>query len=150
MEQGTLTVMLGGPADAVARVGEVLHALGARSFHLGASGAGATMTLAVAVVHALNITLSEALVLAEAGGVARDDAYEVLAASAAGAPFVQYERAAFEDPASAPVAFSLQLVAKDLELITALGARLGVPMEQAAVNRAVAHTAVEEGFGDGT
>ena len=41
-------------------------------------------------------------------------AYDVLAASAVGAPYVGYKRAAFLEPDATPVAFSLALAAKDL------------------------------------
>jgi 3-hydroxyisobutyrate dehydrogenase-like beta-hydroxyacid dehydrogenase len=87
-------------------------------------------------------------VLAEAAGVVRDTAYEVFAASAAGAPFVQYKRAAFADPDGTPPAFTLDLVGKDLDLILALAQRSGVEMTQAATNRAAVAAAVAAGFGD--
>jgi hypothetical protein len=64
--------------------------------------------------------LSEALVLAEKAGVDRAIAYDVFASGAGGAPFVHYKREAYEHPEDAQVAFSLDLVAKDLELITGL------------------------------
>ena len=57
------------------------------------------MKLAVnAVIFGLNVALSEALVLAERAGVDREAAYDVLQASAVGAPYVAYKRAAFLDP----------------------------------------------------
>jgi 3-hydroxyisobutyrate dehydrogenase-like beta-hydroxyacid dehydrogenase len=99
-------------------------------------------------VHALNQAVSEALVLAEAAGVARATAYEVFAASAAGAPFVQYKRAAFAEPDETPAAFTLDLVGKDLDLILALAQRSGVAMAQAATNRAAVDAAVKAGFGE--
>lgn len=149
VEAGTLTFMVGGDAQAMALAEPVLAALGARSFHLGGSGTGAAMKLAVnAVVHALNATLSESLVLAEAAGIERSTAYEVLASSVAGAPFLQYKRAAFEEPDAAPTAFSLALVAKDLDLIRTLAARLGTPVPQVETNLQVAREAVAEGDGD--
>ena len=52
-------------------------------------------------------------------------AYDVLAASAAGAPFVGYKRAAFLEPETTPVAFSLDLAAKDLRLIADLAEAVG-------------------------
>ena len=52
-------------------------------------------------------------------------AYDVLAASAVGAPYVGYKRAAFLDPEATPVAFSLDLAAKDLRLIAELAASVG-------------------------
>ena len=114
-EAGTLTLMVGGePAD-VERARPVLDALGATVFHLGPLGSGAAMKLAVnTVIFGLNEALAEGLVLAEAAGIDRSAAYDVLAASAVGAPFVGYKRAAFLDPETTPVAFALDLAAKDL------------------------------------
>jgi 3-hydroxyisobutyrate dehydrogenase-like beta-hydroxyacid dehydrogenase len=72
----------------------------------------------------------------------------VFAASAIAAPFVHYKREAFEHPGQVPVAFSLDLVDKDLDLILALADEAGVPMEQAAANRRVVQAAVAAGLGD--
>ncbi len=146
--QGALTSRVGDDAGALERARPVIDALSRAVFHMGASGSGATMKLAVnALVHAINVALSESLVLAEAGGIERSLAYEVFANSAAGSPFVQYKRPAFESPDETPVAFSLDLVAKDLRLILGLADRLGVPMAQGAVNAAVANVAIEAGLG---
>jgi 3-hydroxyisobutyrate dehydrogenase-like beta-hydroxyacid dehydrogenase len=149
VERGELTVMAGGDAEALERARPVLDALAARVFHVGELGAGATVKLVVnAVLHGLNLALSEGLVLAEKAGVARTAAYEVLAASAVGAPFLQYKRAAFERPEETPVAFSLDLAAKDLDLALGLAARAGATMEQAATNRRVVGEAVAAGMGE--
>jgi 3-hydroxyisobutyrate dehydrogenase-like beta-hydroxyacid dehydrogenase len=149
VEAGNLTVMVGGDAEALAVVEPVLEALSARIFHIGSLGAGATIKLAVnAIVHAINISVAEALVLAEMAGVDRSTAYEVFASSAAGAPFVAYKRAAFENPEEAAVAFSLDLVAKDLDLILGLAGDVGLEMGQGAANREVAGRAIAAGYGD--
>ena len=148
VESGELTVLAGGPADDLDRARAVLEILSKRIIHVGPLGAGATMKLAVnAIIHGLNQALSESLVLAERAGVERAAAYEVFASSAVAAPFVLYKRAAFEHPDSAPVAFSLDLVAKDLDLILGLAARTGAPMPQAEVNRRTVAEAVEAGYG---
>jgi 3-hydroxyisobutyrate dehydrogenase/2-hydroxy-3-oxopropionate reductase len=60
---------------------------------------------------------------------------------------VQYKQAAYQDPDGAPVAFSLDLVAKDLDLITALGERVGVEMPVSLANLALARRAIEAGLG---
>ncbi|WP_216843361.1 NAD(P)-dependent oxidoreductase [Phytoactinopolyspora alkaliphila] len=149
VQKGELTFMAGGDPRQLELVRPVLDALARQVFHVGGSGAGAAMKLAVnAVVLSLNQVLSEALVLAEAAGIDRSAAYDVLAASAVGAPFVHYKRDAFEHPDDAPVAFSLGLVLKDLSLITGFAERLGVPMEQSVQNRLVAQAAVDAGLGD--
>ena len=106
------------------------------------------MKLAVnALVHGLAVALSESLVLAERAGVERTTAYEVFASGAAAAPFVLYKRAAFERPDETPVAFSLELVAKDLDLILALAQRVGAPMPQADTNRDEVRSALAAGMG---
>ncbi len=134
-EEGRLTVMVGGDATGFERARPVLDAVAARVFHLGGVGNGAAMKLAVnAVIFGLDVALAEALVLAERAGVARAAAWDVFEASAAGAPFVGYKRAAFLEPATAPTAFSLDLAAKDLRLIDDLGTRVGVPLVQARTN----------------
>jgi 3-hydroxyisobutyrate dehydrogenase-like beta-hydroxyacid dehydrogenase len=148
VERGELTVMVGGDAAALERARPVLDALAAKVLHVGELGTGATMKLVVnAVVHGLNLAVSESLVLAEKAGVARTAAYEVLASSAIAAPFVHYKRAAFERPAETPVAFSLDLSAKDLDLALGLAGQAGATMEQAATNRRVIGEAIAAGLG---
>lgn len=149
VEQGALTVMAGGSGEPMQTARPVLDALAAKIYEVGDLGSGATMKLAVnAVVHAINIAVAEALVLAEEAGVDRATAYEVFANSAAGSPFIQYKQAAFLNPEEAPVAFSLDLVAKDLDLILALAQRAGVDMGQGEANRTVANKAIQAGLGD--
>jgi 3-hydroxyisobutyrate dehydrogenase-like beta-hydroxyacid dehydrogenase len=148
VERGELMVMVGGDAAALEQARPVLDVLAARVIHVGELGAGATMKLVVnAVLHGLNLAVSESLVLAEKAGVARDAAYEVLASSAIAAPFVHYKRQAFEHPEQTPVAFSLDLSAKDLDLALGLAAEAGATMEQAATNRRVIGEAIAAGLG---
>lgn len=149
VEAGTLTSMVGGDADALTKARPVLDALSKTVYHMGPNGTGATIKLAVnALIHATNTAISEALVLAEAAGVDRALAYEVFGAGAGGSPFLHYKQAAFLDPENAPVAFSLDLVAKDLRLILALADRVGVSMPQGQTNLDVTKTAIESGYGD--
>jgi 3-hydroxyisobutyrate dehydrogenase-like beta-hydroxyacid dehydrogenase len=148
VEGGTILVMAGGDAGVVERAAPALESFAQRIIHLGPLGAGATMKLAVnAMVFGLNQTLSEALVRAEKAGVARDVAYEVIANNAVAAPFVAYKRAAFEEPDSAPVAFALDLVAKDLDLATALAEQVGAAVPQVVTNRRVVGDAIAAGRG---
>ena len=101
------------------------------------------------MVHGLDVALSEALVLAERAGVDRAIAYGVFADSAVAAPFVHYKRDAFVRPEETPVAFSLDLVAKDLDVILGLAAGVGARMDQAETNRAVVARALEAGMAEG-
>jgi 3-hydroxyisobutyrate dehydrogenase/2-hydroxy-3-oxopropionate reductase len=148
-ENGKLTLMVGGTAEDLERARPALDAIAASIFHLGPLGTGAAMKLAVnAIVFGLSNAVAEGLVLAERAGIDRALAYDVIAAGAAGAPLVGYKRAAFVDPDATPVAFSLDLAAKDLRLIADLARSLGVPLEQAAVNLELIEAAAADLGGD--
>jgi 3-hydroxyisobutyrate dehydrogenase-like beta-hydroxyacid dehydrogenase len=139
---GELTIMAGGDAADLERARPVLDRLARRIFHLGPLGTGSAMKLAVnTLIFGLNGAVAEGLVLAERNGIARTLAYDVLAASAAGAPFVGYKRDAFLEPEATPVAFSLALAAKDLRLIRTLADASGTTMPQAATNLEVIRAA---------
>jgi 3-hydroxyisobutyrate dehydrogenase-like beta-hydroxyacid dehydrogenase len=148
VEQGELTIMVGGEAAALERIRPVLATLATRIVLLGPVGSGAIMKLVVNhVVFALNGAVGEALVLAEKSGLDREIAYDVLADSAVGAPFVQYKRRSFLTPDEAPVAFSLDLVGKDLDLAAALADSVGAPIPQLVTNREVVRNAIAAGLG---
>lgn len=149
VEAGALTIMAGGDPDMIDKARPVLEALSSVIVPTGKRGSGAATKLAVnALVHGLNVALSEALVLAEKAGVDRSVAYQVFASGAGGAPFVHYKREAYQNPESAVVAFSLDLVQKDLELITGLAKRVGAPMAQANTGLDIVRRAIEAGFAD--
>jgi 3-hydroxyisobutyrate dehydrogenase-like beta-hydroxyacid dehydrogenase len=148
VQSGKLLVMAGGDEAALARAQPVLDAFASRVISLGSLGSGATMKLVVnSMVHGLNAALAEALVLAEKAGVVRSAAYEVIASSAVAAPFVLYKRAAYENPDDTPVAFALDLVAKDLDLAATLATRVGADVPQLVTNRAVVQRAIDAGLG---
>jgi 3-hydroxyisobutyrate dehydrogenase/2-hydroxy-3-oxopropionate reductase len=148
-DSGELTLMVGGELADLDRARSALAALAKTIFHLGPLGSGAAMKLAVnTVIFGLNGALSEGLALAEAAGIDRAVAYDVIAAGAAGAPYVAYKREAFVDPDAAPVAFALELAAKDLRLISETAAAVGQPLPQTSVNLELVRAAARAA-GDG-
>lgn len=147
-EAGALTLMVGGDAADLERARPALEAVSKTIFHVGPLGTGAAMKLVVnTVIFGLNGALAEGLVLAEAAGIDRALAYDVIAAGAAGAPYVGYKRASFLEPDETPVAFSLDLTDKDLGLITAYASALGLELPQTEVNRALVREASADGRG---
>jgi 3-hydroxyisobutyrate dehydrogenase-like beta-hydroxyacid dehydrogenase len=144
-ETGKLTIMAGGSAGDLEKARPVLEQLATSIHHIGPLGTAAALKLAVnTLIFGLNQSVSEALVLAERAGIPREVAYDVFAAGAAGAPYVGYKRAAFVDPEGTPVAFSLDLAAKDLRLILELADSLGVEMPQTRINQELVQAATEE------
>ncbi|HET7829188.1 MAG TPA: NAD(P)-dependent oxidoreductase [Candidatus Limnocylindrales bacterium] len=146
---GQLTLMVGGDAEVLERARPVLSAYGKTIFHMGPIGAGAAMKLAVnTVIFGLSNAVAEGLVLAELAGVDRELAYEVLANSAVGAPYVQYKRDSFTNPEGTPVAMTLDLASKDMRLIRALAEEVGVRLPQADTNLAMFRDAAADGRGE--
>jgi len=141
-ESGHLTLMVGGDASVLEQARPAIEPLAKTIVHVGPLGSGAAMKLGVnTVIFGLNEALAEGLVLAEAAGIERALAYRVIAESAAGAPFVGYKRAAFVEPDATPVAFALDLAAKDLGLIRDLAERVGLELPQSGTNLDVVRSA---------
>ena len=143
-----LLIMPGADEETVAPVRDVLAAIGGPIICLGSVGAGATMKLAVnLLIHGLNQTLAEALVLAGAAGIDPATAYEVIEQSAAAAPMLAYRKPQYLHEAQSPVSFALSLAGKDVALAVDLAGELGVPLPQALVNLQQLRAAEEVGFG---
>jgi 3-hydroxyisobutyrate dehydrogenase-like beta-hydroxyacid dehydrogenase len=149
-EKGELTLMLGGAADAIERAGPVLDVLSRQRFHLGGAGAGAAMKVAVqAVLAVLNEGLAEGLVLAERAGIPREAAYEVFSGGVVAAPYVLYKRDAFVRPDETAVAFTADLMRKDLRLVSELAEDVGVELAAVRAADGVLGRAGDLGLGAG-
>lgn len=144
-DAGQLLVMASGDLIAVSALRPILSTFSRQVTYLGTAGSGQAMKLAVnLVVHNLNAALSEALILATQAGIAAADAYSVFEDSVVGSAFIRYKRQAFLTDDS-PVAMTLDLVRKDLDLISTSAAHLDVNLP---VTRAVA-SLVDESCGSG-
>jgi 3-hydroxyisobutyrate dehydrogenase-like beta-hydroxyacid dehydrogenase len=149
VETKVLLIMAGGSEADVEHVRPILEATSSSIVRVGDVGAGAAIKLAVnAIIFGLDISVAEALVLAERAGIDRTVAYDVIAGSAVGAPMVQYRRAQFEQPGELPASFTIELAIKDLRLILELAERSGAPMPQTERNLEVMSDAVAHGRGD--
>ncbi len=144
-----LTIMVGGPDDAVATVRPLFDAMAKRTYHLGDTRAGAVTKLVVNnIIYALGNAVAESLVVAERAGLDRAQVYDVFENSAVAAPMIHYRHDAYLAPDETPAAFALTLAHKDLRLLTALAEELGVDVAQARANQALIGRAVDAGLGD--
>jgi 3-hydroxyisobutyrate dehydrogenase-like beta-hydroxyacid dehydrogenase len=144
-----LVAMVGGDEAAFERARPVLAAITRAQHHLGGSGAGAAMKLAVnALIGVTNLALSEVLVAVERAGISREQAFDVLQSSAIGSPFVHYKREAFLDPDAVEVFFTVRLMKKDMRLALDMGRAADVPMLSIAVADEALTLAVALGHGD--
>jgi 3-hydroxyisobutyrate dehydrogenase len=143
-----LLVMVGGTTDAVAPLMPVFDAIGKQTICLGSLGSGAVMKLAVnALIHGINQTLSEALTLTDASGIATETAFDVIEASAAAAPMLTYRRPLYLDEAANDVTFTVSLARKDMDVTADLAARLGVALPQGRETLACLTDAEAKGYG---
>src|SRR4051812_18570124 len=77
LEEGKLSIMVGGDAETFERVRPVLEAIGPRVFHLGPNGAAVTMKIAINLSLAVQmLAFSEGVLLAEKTGIGREQAVE--------------------------------------------------------------------------
>jgi 3-hydroxyisobutyrate dehydrogenase-like beta-hydroxyacid dehydrogenase len=130
-ESGTLAIMAGGAAEAIARIAPVMAHLGQMT-HMGGAGAGqATKLVNQTIVLTNYCVLAEALRLAEAYGVDVGKIPQALAPGHAGSNLlpVAFPRMAAAD--FAPRGYARQVL-KDLEMLQAAAAEEHVAMPMAA------------------
>ncbi len=145
---GTLTIMVGGEAEALERVRPVLDAMGARIFHVGPSGAGEVVKLVNNVlVGVIAAATAEALVLGvKAGGDAEVIAQVVGASTGASWQLAnQFPLRAFNG--SFRPGFMTNLLAKDLGLALDLGDEIGAPLFLTALTRQLYGEVQAKGYG---
>jgi|SRR5579862_4203053 len=145
-EEGTLTIMVGGPAKAFEVVAPILHELGTTVRRIGANGSALLMKLAVNISLAEQmLAFSEGVLLAEQGGIDRRVAVEVLAGSSVGSPMLKSRGPLVLDlPEEAW--FDVALMRKDLRLALQAASALDVPLPSAAVANEVYTAADAMGY----
>jgi 2-hydroxy-3-oxopropionate reductase len=124
--EGTLSIMVGGAAEAFEAAREVLAAVGSTVVHVGAAGAGQTVKAANQLIVAGTIELvAEALVFLEAHEVDTQAAIKVLAGGLAGNRILDRKAAAMVNREFTP-GFRVELHHKDLGIVQAAAREAGV------------------------
>jgi 3-hydroxyisobutyrate dehydrogenase/2-hydroxy-3-oxopropionate reductase len=145
-ESGTLTIFVGGDDDVVERCTPLLEHLGT-PMHVGGLGAGAAAKLvANSTLIAVIAALGEALALADALGLERDVAFQVLGTTAL-ASQAERRREAIES-GDFPPRFKLELALKDAGLVEEAAEAAGVELRVAAAARTWLADAERAGLGD--
>ena len=133
--EGTLAIMVGGPADAFAKVESLLGVLGASVTHVGDIGSGNMAKLANQIMVASNIAgMSEALVLASKAGVDPSVVYQAVRAGLAGSTVLD-AKAPMVLAGNFKPGFRIELHIKDLQnaLDTAEQLEVPTPMSTAII-----------------
>jgi len=133
LEQGKLSVMVGGDAGVFERVRAVLEAIGPKVIHVGPNGAAVTMKIASNLSLAVQmLAFSEGVLLAEKSGIPREKAVETLLATVIASPMVTY-RGPFVLGQPDEAWFDVNMMQKDMNLALELGRELDVPLPTTAI-----------------
>ncbi len=145
---GRLSVMVGGDEETFRRVQPVLAAIGPRVTHVGANGQAVLMKIATNLGLAVQmLAFSEAVLLAEKGGIAREVAVDVLTNSVIASPMVKY-RAPYVLDQLDDVMFDCSMMQKDMQLALEAGRQFAVPLPTTAVTNEYLTAARGMGLGD--
>jgi 3-hydroxyisobutyrate dehydrogenase-like beta-hydroxyacid dehydrogenase len=134
LEQNKASVMVGGDPDAFERIRPVLEAIGPTVTHIGASGMAMQMKVAINLCLIVEmVAFSEAVALAEKGGVDRAVAVDAMLKSVVASPVMGYRGPFILEGGmpEKPLA-DVTLQQKDMLLALDLGRRQGSPVPLAA------------------
>ena len=133
LEQGKLTMMVGGRAETFEQIKPLLLDIGPKATHVGDNGLAVSMKIATNLSLVVQmLAFSEAVLLAEKSGIPRKTAVEVLTNSVIASPMVQYRGPMVINPPD-EAWFDMRMMQKDVTLALEMGRRVGVPLPTTAV-----------------
>jgi 3-hydroxyisobutyrate dehydrogenase-like beta-hydroxyacid dehydrogenase len=148
LEEGKLSIMVGGERAAFERARPILAAIGPKVTHVGGNGLAVGMKIATNLSLAVQmLAFSEGVLLAEKSGIARETAVEVLLNSVIASPMVKY-RGPFVLKMPDEAWFNVNMMQKDLLLALEMGRGLDVPLPTTAVTNEMLTTARAMGFAE--
>ncbi len=147
-EDGTLTIMVGGSAEAFERAQPVLRAMGEVIVHAGELGQGQVVKVINNAVAATNAAvLGEALLVATRAGADLDALVQVMAAGSGGSAMLALKA----DPMrhhDYTTLFKLEHMLKDVRLCLEEGQAVGAPFSFAALTQEILIAAMGRGLAD--
>jgi len=133
LEQGKLTMMVGGAEQTYERVKPLLLDIGPKATRVGGNGLALSMKIALNLAITTQLlAYSEGILLAEKAGIDRKTAVEVYTGSVLASPLLQY-RGPFVLNMPEEAWFNIKMMQKDTALALDLGRQLGVAMPTTAV-----------------
>jgi 3-hydroxyisobutyrate dehydrogenase-like beta-hydroxyacid dehydrogenase len=134
LQQGRLSVMVGGRAETFEKLKPLLLNIGPKVTHVGDNGLALSMKIAVNLSLAVQMmAFSEGVLLAEKSGIKREVAVDVMLHSAIASPMIVY-RGPFVLQQPEEAWFDVNMMQKDMLLAMELGRKLNVPVPTTAVS----------------
>jgi len=144
--EGTLSVIVGGPADAYAAAEDLFRAMGKNVFHVGGHGLGLAMKLINNMLGQIQtVAIAEALVFGKKAGLDPKKIYEVIGVSTGNSVQFQNRVPRMIARNFAPGG-TIDISFKDQELETAFAKQLGVPLLMANLSQQVYQMGRAAGF----
>ena len=145
---GTLTVMVGGKAPVLEKLRPIIDCVAGKITHVGDHGAGQiTKACNQLIVAQSLVAVSEAISLAEAGGVDPAAMREALLGGLAYSKVLEVHGQRMLDRAYPP-GFKTRLHSKDMGIVVQAAQQLGVPLMGASLAAQWLHTMAEQGRGE--
>jgi 3-hydroxyisobutyrate dehydrogenase-like beta-hydroxyacid dehydrogenase len=146
LQQGQLSVMVGGRRETFDRMKPILDDVGPKVTYVGDNGLALSMKIATNLSLAVQMmAFSEGVLLAEKSGIKRAVAVDVLTNSAVASPMVKY-RGPFVLTMPEEAWFDVNMMQKDLMLALDLGRALDVPLPTTAISNEFLSAARGMGF----
>jgi 3-hydroxyisobutyrate dehydrogenase-like beta-hydroxyacid dehydrogenase len=134
LEQGNLSLMVGGDQAIFEQVKPILLAIGPKVNYVGNNGQAVLMKIAINLnLQVQFLAFCEGLLLAEKGGIPRETALEVILNSVIASPSLKY-RTPFILNMPEEAWFDVNMMQKDMLLALELGRELDVPLPTVAVS----------------
>jgi 3-hydroxyisobutyrate dehydrogenase-like beta-hydroxyacid dehydrogenase len=147
LQQGKLSVMVGGSAETFDKVKIVLGDVGPKVTHVGENGLALVTKIACNLSLAVQmLAFSEGVLIAEKCGIKRDVIVDVLTHSVIASPMVQY-RGPFVLKMVEEAWFDVSMMQKDMLLALELGRQMDVPMPTTAATNEMLTAARGMGLG---
>jgi 3-hydroxyisobutyrate dehydrogenase len=147
-EDGTLTIMVGGPEEDFARARPLFEAMGEKIVHVGPHGHGELAKVINNTLAAINAAaLGEALTMARAAGLDTDALLQVVKAGSGASAMVELKAVPMLTHDFEPL-FKLEHMLKDVRHCIAEARALGVELRLAEIAERLYSEAGEQGLGE--
>jgi len=134
LEEGRLSIMVGGNREAFERVEPILLDVGPKVTHVGENGQALLLKIAINLsLHVQMVAFCEGLLLAEKDGIDREVAVDVMLSSVIASPMLKYRGPFVLEPPD-EAWFDVNMMQKDMLLALEAGRQLDVPMPTTAVS----------------
>ena len=147
-KNGTLTIMVGGPSEAVEKVTPIFKAMGKTVTHVGDSGAGQVAKAANQIMVAAQMTaMGELLIFARKAGVDPQKVVEAIKGGAAQCWTLDVKPPRLFAGNRAP-GFKAYMQLKDLKIVMDTAREYGMPLPSVAENTKLFEKMIELGMGE--